>query len=123
VPLSLRGPSGLGSSIELRTFAINILSARVGGVAFYDLGGVGESVPELRLKQSLGAGVRVLFPQLNRAVFRLDWAAPLTASVSRIPDQPLPGTIYFTFGQAFDLPKLKLPEILGAETTLLELAQ
>jgi hypothetical protein len=123
VPLSLRGPSGLGSSLELRTFAINILSARVGGVAFYDLGGVGESVPALRLKQSLGGGVRVLFPQLNRAVFRLDWAAPLTAGASRIPDQPLPGAIYFTFGQAFDLPKLKLPEILGAETTLLELAQ
>lgn len=123
VPLSLRGPSGLGSSLELRTFAINVLSARVGGVAFYDLGGVGESVPELRLKQSLGAGVRVLFPQLNRACFRLDWAAPLTAGRSRIPDRPLPGAIYFTFGQAFDFPKLKLPEILGAETTLLELAQ
>jgi hypothetical protein len=123
VPLSLRGPSGFGTSLELRTFAINILSARVGAVAFYDLGGVGESVPELRLKQSLGAGVRVLFPQLNRAVFRLDWAAPLTAGRSRIPDRPLPGAIYFTFGQAFDLPKLKLPEILGAETTLLELAQ
>jgi signal transduction histidine kinase len=123
VPLSLRGPSALGSSLELRTFAINVFSARVGAVAFYDLGGVGESVPELRLKQSLGAGVRVLFPQLNRACFRLDWAAPLTAGQSRIPDRPLPGAIYFTFGQAFDLPKLKLPEILGAETTLLELSQ
>ncbi len=122
-PSAFRGPSGFASSIELRTFAINILSARVGAVAFYDLGGVGASLPSLSLHQSLGAGVRILFPQVNRACFRLDWAAPLTPGAGRLPDRALPGGIFFTFGQAFDLPKLKLPEILGAETTLLDLAQ
>jgi hypothetical protein len=118
-----RGASGFGGSLELRTSAINVLSARVGAVAFYDVGGVGDAVSDLRLRQSLGVGVRVLLPQINRACFRLDWAAPLTAGPGRLPDQPLPGAAYFTFGQAFDLPKLKLPEILGAETTLLDLAQ
>ncbi len=123
VPFVFRGPSGFAGSVELRSFAINILSARVGGVAFYDVGGVGPQVSSVTLHQSVGVGARVLFPQINRACFRLDWAAPLTPGFGRFPDRPLPGGVFFTFGQAFDLPKVKLPEILGAETTLLDLAQ
>jgi hypothetical protein len=80
-------------------------------------------VKDIALHQSVGAGVRILFPQLNRQCFRVDWAAPLTAGRARIPDRPLPGGVYFTFGQAFDLPKIKLPEILGAEASLLEQVQ
>ena len=118
-----RGASGFAATLELRTFAVNILSARIGAVAFYDVGGTGESVKSIALHQSVGAGVRILFPQVNRQCFRVDWAAPLTAGRGRIPDRPLPGGVFFTFGQAFDLPKMKLPEILGAETTLLDLAQ
>ncbi len=118
-----RGDSGFATSLELRTSSINILSARVGGVAFYDLGGTGVAVTNLVLHQSLGAGVRVLFPQLNRQVFRLDWAAPLTPGRGRIPDRPLPGGVFFTFGQAFDLPHMKLPKVLGADTSLLSLTQ
>jgi hypothetical protein len=118
-----RGGSGYAGTLELRTSAINVLSARVGGVAFYDVGGAGGSLREARPNQSLGAGVRVLFPQINRQVFRLDWAVPFTAGPQRASRSALPGAIYFTFGQAFDFPKLKLPEILGSPTTLLELAQ
>jgi hypothetical protein len=118
-----RGASGFATTLELRTFAINILSARIGAVAFYDVGGTGDSVKEITLHQSVGAGLRILFPQVNRQCFRVDWAAPLTAGRGRTPDRPLPGGVFFTFGQAFDFPKVKLPEILGAETTLLDLAQ
>jgi outer membrane protein assembly factor BamA len=118
-----RGASGFAATLELRTFAVNILSARIGAVAFYDVGGTGESVNDIALHQSVGAGLRILFPQVNRQCFRVDWAAPLTAGRGRVPDRPLPGGVFFTFGQAFDFPKMKLPEILGAETTLLDLAQ
>lgn len=118
-----RGGSGYAGTLELRTSAINVLSARVAGVAFYDVGGAGGSLREARPNQSLGAGVRVLFPQINRQVFRLDWAVPYTAGPQRASRSALPGAFYFTFGQAFDFPKLKLPEILGSPTTLLELAQ
>lgn len=118
-----RGGSGLASTLELRTFAVNILSARVGAVAFYDLGGTGQDTKDITLHQSVGAGVRVLIPQVNRQVFRVDWAAPLTPGRSRIPDQPLPGSVFFTFGQAFDMPRPRLPEILGSEGTLLEVTQ
>lgn len=119
---SMRGSSAFAATAELRTSSVNVLSARVGLAAFYDVGGVDETVAEIRLKHSLGAGVRVLFPQLNRQVFRLDWAAPLSAADGFRSAQPLPGAVYFTFGQAFDTPRVKLPEILGSETTLLEVA-
>lgn len=118
-----RGASGFAATLELRTFAVNILSARVGAVAFYDVGGTGETVPDVKLHQSLGAGVRILFPQVNRQCFRVDWAAPLTPGFGRIPDSPLPGGVFFTFGQAFDMPRPKMQEILGADTSLLELSQ
>ena len=118
-----RGGSAFAGSVEMRSSAVNILSARVGGVAFYDLGGTGEQVKDITVHQSLGAGVRILFPQLNRQVFRLDWAAPLTPGRGRIPDRPLPGGVYFTFGQAFDMPGMRLPTILGAETSLVEKLQ
>jgi hypothetical protein len=120
---AFRGASGYAGTLELRTSSIDIVSARVGGVAFYDVGGAADSLHEALPNQSLGAGVRVLFPQINRQVFRLDWAVPFTAGVQRSPNRALPGVFYFSFSQAFDFPKLKLPEILGSPTTLLELAQ
>jgi surface antigen Omp85-like protein len=113
-----RDASGAAATAELRTSAVNILSARIGLAAFYDVGGVGEQLPDVKLHQSAGAGVRILFPQLNRQVFRLDWAAPLSP-----PYRALPGAIYFTFGQAFDMPSAKLPEILSADATFLDLSQ
>lgn len=113
-----RDASGAAASAELRTSAVNILSARVGAALFYDVGGVGKQLQDVALHQSVGAGVRILFPQVNRQVFRVDWAAPLTA-----PYRALPGGIYISFGQAFDMPNVKLPEILGGETTLLDLSQ
>ncbi len=116
-----RGDTGYAGTLELRTSSVNILSARVGGVAFYDVGGAGGGDrPPPRPNQALGAGVRILFPQVNRQVFRLDWAAPFTAGPQRAGDSPLPGAIYFSFEQAFDVPKLRLPEMLGTPTTLLE---
>jgi len=114
---AFRDASGAAATAELRTSAVNILSARVGLAAFYDVGGVGKQLPDVRLRQSAGAGVRVLFPQVNRQVFRLDWAAPLSP-----PYRALPGAVYFTFGQAFDMPGTKLPDVLGAEGTLLDLS-
>lgn len=114
------GGSAFAGSVELRTGAIDILSARVGAVAFYDVGGTGEQVSDIALHQSVGAGVRILLPQLNREVFRLDWAAPLTPGRGRFPDQPLPGSFYFSFGQAFEMPGMRLPGLFGAETSLLQ---
>ncbi len=118
-----RGGSGYAGSLELRTSAINVLSARVGAVAFYDVGGAGDSIGQARPYQSAGAGLRILFPQVNRQVFRLDWAAPFSAGRQRVPNSTLPGAVYFSFGQAFELPQLELPTLLGAADTVLQKTQ
>jgi hypothetical protein len=44
---------------------------------FYDAGSVYQRLAQARLHQALGAGVRVLFPQLNRTAFRLDVGTPI----------------------------------------------
>jgi hypothetical protein len=125
ISMAFRGASGAAGSLELRTRSLNILSARVGAVAFYDVGGTGEQLRsgDVTLHQSLGAGVRILFPQLNRQVFRLDWAAPLTAGRGRSSNAPLPGAVYFSFGQAFDMPNFKPAQMLSSDANLLQLTQ
>lgn len=91
-------------NLEFRSKSVSILSAELGGVAFYDAGDVATDFNALRAKQSVGFGARVLFPQVNRAVFRLDFAFPLqrgpfpeTGSDERVS----PFGFFFGFDQAF----------------------
>lgn len=102
-------------NIEYRSRSIEILKAQLGAVAFYDAanafdggdgrsGGLFEGWDQIRPKQSVGVGLRALFPQVNRSVFRIDVAAPLNRG-------PFPETgtssvvapvgFYFAFDQAF----------------------
>ncbi|HXS19351.1 MAG TPA: hypothetical protein VN764_19270, partial [Polyangiaceae bacterium] len=76
-----------------------VLSAQVGLVAFYDVAGVADDISTLEMRQGTGAGLRVVFPQAERTVLRLDWGIPLSGDLPQ-----LPGSIYFTFGQAFPVP-------------------
>jgi hypothetical protein len=119
----LRGGSGYAGTLELRTSAVNIFSARVGLAGFYDAGGTGDSIASASPHHAIGAGVRLLLPQINRQVFRLDWAVPLTPSPERNPNRALPGVFYFSFGQAFDVPRLRPPETLSGPSTVLDLTQ
>jgi len=91
-------------NIEFRTTSVRIWTFAVGGVAFFDAGDAATGFDMLRAKQSVGAGLRVLIPQLNRPVFRLDFAFPLkrgpfpeTGTLERVD----PFGFFFTFGQAF----------------------
>ena len=56
------------------------------------------------LKQSAGFGARILFPQLDRIVMRIDWGFPLTRGI--VPAGGFPGDIVVTFRQAFPMPVL-----------------
>ncbi len=87
------------TNAEFRTDSIDILSAQVGLVAFYDLGDASNEFSQLKLLQSVGAGVRILFPQADRTVLRLDWGFPLSPGYGAWP-----GAVFFTFGQAFPMP-------------------
>jgi hypothetical protein len=62
---------------EYRTRPWLLQSIHLGLVAFYDAGSVYKALSTLRIFQSVGAGVRVLFPQFNRSVFRLDVGQPI----------------------------------------------
>jgi hypothetical protein len=98
---SLRGEDVLALNAELRTRAVDILSAQCGLAAFYDAGGAADRLRDLTLKESTGLGLRVLFPQFDRLVFRADWAFPLSTG-----SQALPGNLFVSFGQAFVMPEL-----------------
>ncbi|HVH42695.1 MAG TPA: BamA/TamA family outer membrane protein [Labilithrix sp.] len=102
-------------NIEYRSRSIEILKAQLGGVLFFDAadafdggdatrGDVLDGFHAVRAKQSVGLGVRALFPQVNRNVLRLDVAFPIKRG-------PFPETgtsqivapvgFYFAFDQAF----------------------
>jgi len=49
----------------------------LGGAVFYDAGFVGRTAEDAQAGQATGLGLRLLFPQLNRSVFRLDIASPI----------------------------------------------
>jgi hypothetical protein len=105
----LRGyPSGMfigqnvfSANLELRSRPIEIFTVQVGGVLFFDTGDAFDSFDVFRLKHGAGFGLRLLFPQLNRIVTRLDWGFPLTPGFVQ---SAVPGDIVLTFGQAFPVP-------------------
>lgn len=67
-----RGASRVLWNFEYRTRPWALQSIRFGFVAFYDAGAVYTNSPQTDVRHGVGAGVRVLFPQFNRTVFRLD---------------------------------------------------
>ncbi|HKU42032.1 MAG TPA: hypothetical protein VJR89_27930 [Polyangiales bacterium] len=67
-----RGASRVLSNLEYRTRPWLLQSIHIGLVAFYDAGVVYPALYEPGLHHGVGAGLRVLFPQFNRSVFRLD---------------------------------------------------
>jgi len=110
---SSRGPVAVALNTEARTRSIDILSAQVGLATFWDVGGASETFQTLAVRQSLGLGVRVLFPQAERTVLRLDWAFPLNPD----DDYPtFPGKVYLTFDQAFSMPGLPTPTVMRPDT-------
>jgi hypothetical protein len=67
----------LRANIEYRTLPLVLASIHVGGVLFYDAGSVYSELADAPVHQAVGAGLRVLFPQLNRTPFGLDVGVPL----------------------------------------------
>lgn len=97
----LRGADVVALNTEFRSAAVDILSAQCGLAVFYDAGGAAQRFRDLALKESTGLGLRVLFPQLDRVLFRADWAFPLSKG-----SRSLPGSLFVSFGQAFLMPEL-----------------
>ncbi|MCA9517991.1 MAG: BamA/TamA family outer membrane protein [Myxococcales bacterium] len=71
------GASRLRLNAELRSPPVVVASAHIGAVLFWDGGAVYEDVDAFDFRQSVGLGLRLLFPQFNRFTFRLDAGVPL----------------------------------------------
>lgn len=97
---ALAGKDAVAYNIEYRSRPLEILSCEFGFAAFYDVGDAATGVGNLHPLQAVGAGIRALFPQLDRRVFRFDLAFPFDR---RMPDGTLvsPVAFYFGFDQAF----------------------
>lgn len=92
--------------LEARSAPLPVASFRLGVVTFYDVGHAAERIAELRAKQDVGLGLRLLIPQLNYEVLRVDWAVALVngrrlETGARLTRAGLPGRISATFSQAF----------------------
>jgi hypothetical protein len=111
------GANVLDSNLEFRTRSIDILTMQVGLVGFYDVGDafnsfspglcrgiVNPPTPPTSFcpAQSLGTGLRILFPQLDRVVFRGDFGFPLGEG-ERFPGVT-PFSFFISLGQAFTTP-------------------
>jgi hypothetical protein len=93
------GASSFVSNLEFRTRPVEIFSAQLGAVAFYDVGDAFDSYDEITLRHGVGGGIRFLIPQLDRDVFRLDVGVPVPFDA--------PGgevSVIATFKQAFPVP-------------------
>lgn len=98
------GKDAVFYNLEFRTTSVEILKAALGAVAFYDAGDAAQGFDMLHAKQSVGFGIRALFPQVNRLVFRADLAFPLKRGPfpeTGIPTPVDPVGFFFAFGQAF----------------------
>lgn len=98
------GKDVVAATLEYRSRAAQILGCQLGGALFFDAGDAADGFDKMRIKQSAGFGVRILFPQLDRIVMRADWGFPLTRGV--VPTGGFPGDIVITFRQAFPMPTL-----------------
>jgi hypothetical protein len=74
------GARQLLGNFEYRTRPWLLQSVHIGAVAFYDVGSVYRALERAKFHHDVGAGLRVLFPQFNRYVFRLDFGVPLERS-------------------------------------------
>ena len=96
----------MASNLEYRSRPLEVLSSQLGAAAFYDVGDAFDGFETLRVKHSVGFGIRALFPQANRIVFRADWGFPLGGGY-----RTLPGSLFVTFGQAFGMPTASPPTL------------
>lgn len=102
-PSALFG-SGLATwNHEFRSRPVRLFSVLTGFALFHDMGSVfNERFDGFRLRQGAGFGLRILAPQLDRDVFRIDFGFPLAFPASDDPAAQF--TFTASFQQAFSTP-------------------
>jgi hypothetical protein len=91
-----RGTRRVIGNVELRSAPLPLWFVRLGGVLYWDGGHAANAFDDLRLHQNVGLGLRLLIPQINPYVIRVDWAFPVTSGFPAWP-----GRVSFGFKQVF----------------------
>jgi hypothetical protein len=71
-----RGRHAVNIHLEYRTLPIDLATIQVGFVGFYDAGHAADEITQLKLRHSVGFGLRVFLPQINRMSLRIDLGFP-----------------------------------------------
>lgn len=98
------GKDVVAYNLEFRTRPIEILTCQLGAAFFFDAGDAFDGFSKMRIKKSVGFGIRGLFPQLDRAALRVDVGFPLNPV--DITSRAYPFEIVATFSQAFPVPSI-----------------
>jgi hypothetical protein len=93
------GADVLSANLEYRSRPVSLASVQVAGILFYDVGDAFDDFEQLHPKHSVGVGLRVVLPQIERPVFRLDVGFPVG------PQAPSVGYA-FAFHQAVPIPAI-----------------
>ena len=99
----LTGKDWFASNVEFRSRPIELFSIQLGGAAFYDVASAANGLDKLHPRHSAGVGFRILFPQLDRVVFRGDIGFPLA---NRLDPGIAPYSVSISFEQAFGVPSV-----------------
>jgi hypothetical protein len=106
------GPNYIAYNVELRSRPVEIFTCQLAGVAFFDAGDAYRDRGDFAIHQSVGFGVRALFPWLDRIVFRADIGFPIerTLDASGVPIPPFGFVV--SFSQAFPTPTVSPAPVL-----------
>ena len=106
-PRGFQGPNLYQLNVELRSTALNLWTIHIGAVLFYDAGDAPTGLDQYDQQgvyqpggyhQDAGLGLRILLPQFNRDVIRLDLAFPFEQDPRTTSWAP---RFSASFGQAF----------------------
>lgn len=107
------GSSVMSYNVELRSRPVDIFSMELAGVAFYDVGDAFTGWSNFVPYQSVGVGLRTLFPWLDRTVFQADIGFPLRRPVDPSTGALIPPySFLLSFGQAFSTPTVSPSPVL-----------
>ena len=101
------GKDVVALNLEARSRPVEIWEMQFGATAFYDVGEAFDGFDHLRPAHTVGAGLRAVFPQIERAVLRLDVGFPIAAGP--LPAGVAPVSFFVAFGQAFKMAGVPSP--------------
>ena len=99
------GKDMVTANLEYRSPPLDLSAVQVGAAVFYDVGDAFNGFDHLEPKHGVGLGLRVVFPQVERAVLRVDVGFPVERPNDPSTGQAIaPVAFFVTFHQALMLP-------------------